>query len=293
MNTSTPGIFNIGNTNQNNFNQNNFNPHQMNQPPSLTYNGDPNLQPFVLNGPKSGTSILALKNMAKNKQHQSNQSNQSNQYNPINQPNQFNQSNQPNQLNQPNQPNQLNQPNQPNQPNQINQINQLNNHNSLQHQKKYSDNILNDDHIEIYNDLSSLIDSDDSELNNIKYLVKDINKGLVDYEPSKIILSDSSEEDIENKINELNELNETKINGTKKNIKQSNIFGYFKEVCLILFLYLLISQPFIKKGITSIISPNILINKSESYTFVGQCILGLILSITFIFFKFALFFENK
>ena len=237
----------------------------------------PNLQPFTVTGPKSGTSILALKNK---QQHQSMEQQQPMQQQ-LMQPMQQQQQMQQQQMQQQQmQQQQMQQPIQPMyQQQQIQQSMQpMYQQQQIQQHKKYKSDTSSigsiDDmkalKMELYNDLSSIIDSDDSELNNIKHLVKDINKGLVDYEPSKIVLSDSSDDDTEIEDNK-----KTKIETKTETNNQKN---YLKQICVIFFLYLLLSQSFIKKALGSMTS-HILLVKSENYTFVGQIVTGLILAI--------------
>ena len=274
-----------------------------NNPNNLNNLGNKQLIPFVITGPTCGTSIASLK------QKQLNQTQQMQQQIPPQMQQQIPpqmqqqmppqmQQQMPPQMQQqmqqqmpqqmpPQMQQQMQQQMQPQMQQQMQQQMppQMQQQNDKQYFVNKKNDKMDDSMNDYYSDLSSLImDSDDSELNNIKFLVKDINKGLVDYEPSKVMLSDSSDDDTE-KDNIKESIRENKKNQEKKNTTNNTLANYFKETILILFLYILLSQSFIKKGLAKMISHDILINQSGDYTYFGLTLNGIILSTMILFFK--------
>lgn len=113
---------------------------------------------------------------------------------------------------------------------------------------------------------------------NIKHLVKDLNKSLDGYGPSKktSILTDDSENDTDEEEN-------PKIK--KKNQSYgSYIPTLLKEPLLLLIIYIIMSQSFVKKAITTYI-PQLENNLDGSKTFLGIVMYGTILAVLFTLFK--------
>jgi len=113
---------------------------------------------------------------------------------------------------------------------------------------------------------------------NIKHLVKDLNKSLDGYGPSKktSTMTDESENDTDEEDN-------PKIK--KKNQSYgSYIPTLLKEPLLLLIIYIIMSQSFVKKAITTYI-PQLENNLDGSKTFLGVVMYGTILAVLFSLFK--------
>jgi hypothetical protein len=113
---------------------------------------------------------------------------------------------------------------------------------------------------------------------NIKHLVKDLNKSLDGYGPSKKSsrLTDDSENDTDEEDN-------PKIK--KKNQSYgSYIPTLLKEPLLLLIIYIIMSQSFVKKAITTYV-PQLENNLDGSKTFLGIVMYGAILAVLFTLFK--------
>lgn len=106
----------------------------------------------------------------------------------------------------------------------------------------------------------------------IQNLVNSINKKLDDYEPSKPTQqnTDSDEDFIEKNI--------------KKDYESQIVKRYFKEPLLIVVIYLILSQEFVRNNIGKYIT---YINPDENgnVSNIGFCIYGLILAVLVVFFK--------
>jgi hypothetical protein len=117
----------------------------------------------------------------------------------------------------------------------------------------------------------------DQERDKIKYLVKDINKSLDDYGPSKMKnTEDSDDDDYTEK--------EEDIKKNKKPEEYGYIMEYIKEPLLVIIIYVVLSQAFVRKSIANYIP---LINPREdgSVSFLAYVIYGTLLALVFMFFK--------
>ncbi len=113
------------------------------------------------------------------------------------------------------------------------------------------------------------------EQNKIHHLVRNINQSLDDYAPSKSQNTEDSEDDSTEKEN----------NNNKKNDNSgSYVPEILKEPLLIIIIYVILSQGFVRKGIGSYIS---YINPTQdgSVALIGYVIYGTILALLFMFFK--------
>jgi hypothetical protein len=124
------------------------------------------------------------------------------------------------------------------------------------------------------------------EMDKITYLVKDINKDLDNYGPSKTQLSENS--DVEDSDSESDSdvhiKNKKSINKNDDDNDDSNfILDIIKECGLLLFLYVLISQEFVRKGINTTI-PQI-VGENDTVHIIGYMVYGTILAFMFVFFK--------
>ena len=113
---------------------------------------------------------------------------------------------------------------------------------------------------------------------NMELLVKDLNRDLDDYAPSKI---DRDTDDLEG-----TETDKEKHRSTSKWYKKL-IPNFAKEVLLLIFVYILFSQGFIKKLIGNHIS-YVNQNTEGNVPFIGVVIYGSILAIFYIIFKIML-----
>jgi hypothetical protein len=113
---------------------------------------------------------------------------------------------------------------------------------------------------------------------NMELLVKDLNRDLDDYAPSKI---DRDTDDLEG--------TETDKEKHKSSLKwyKKLIPNFVKEILLLIFIYILFSQGFIKKLIGNHIS-YVNQNAEGNVPFIGVVIYGSILAIFYIIFKIML-----
>jgi len=115
---------------------------------------------------------------------------------------------------------------------------------------------------------------DREEQNKIHHLVRNINQSLDDYAPSKSQNTEDSEDDSTEKEENINQKSRT----------DSYIPDILKEPLLLIIIYVVLSQGFVRKGIGSYIS---YINPGQDgyVSFIGYVIYGTILAILFMFFK--------
>lgn len=127
-------------------------------------------------------------------------------------------------------------------------------------------------------------DRNNEEINKIRHLVKDINKHLDDYGPSK---SQFSDETIDENSDSDKEDSATETEYVKKSYKKktsSDIIGQsIKECVLLMVIYVLVSQDFIKKSVVTMI-PHVL-DEANNTTYIGHVTYGTMLAILFVFFK--------
>jgi len=109
----------------------------------------------------------------------------------------------------------------------------------------------------------------DIERDGIRHLVKDINRGLGDYGPSDIQNTDTEE---------------TVDNDDEPKKSDFTLFGLIKEPLIILLLYLLISQNFVKNGLGAYIT-QVLPRHDGSTSFLGHLICGIIIASLFVLSK--------
>jgi hypothetical protein len=113
----------------------------------------------------------------------------------------------------------------------------------------------------------------EQDKDDIRTLVKDINRSLDDYEPSK---SNSDEDEIETELDEPEE---------NKNIKNNNLVPQFvKEGILITIIYVILSQEFVRTTVGKFVS---YINPDETgkVHITGYISYGALLAILYLFFK--------
>ena len=112
---------------------------------------------------------------------------------------------------------------------------------------------------------------DNYDRNKIRFLVNNLNRSLEDFEPSKY--NDSEDSEIET---------ETESKHEKKS--RSILMYYLKEPLLLILIYVIMSQGFVKKSIGNYIS---YVNPSDSgyISLIGYLIYGTILTILFLFFR--------
>ena len=117
----------------------------------------------------------------------------------------------------------------------------------------------------------------------IKNLVNDINKSLDDYIPSASIYSDTDQDDYNQDINQNKEYD----NEEGSCMDDSSVPIFIKEFIIIILIYVVLSQGFVRKNIGKYITK---INPDENGTIpiVGYIIYGAILALAFIFFKMIL-----
>lgn len=111
----------------------------------------------------------------------------------------------------------------------------------------------------------------DVERDGIRYLVKDINRGLGDYVPSDIQNTDT-DETIDNDDEPINKKSDF------------TLFGLVKEPLIIILLYLLISQNFVRNSL-GVYIPYVLPRQDGSLSFIGHLICGIIMASLFILSK--------
>jgi hypothetical protein len=111
----------------------------------------------------------------------------------------------------------------------------------------------------------------DVERDGIRYLVKDINRGLGDYVPSDVQNTDTDE---------------TVDNEDEPISKKSDftLFGLVKEPLVIILLYLIISQNFVRNSLGAYI-PYVLPRNDGSLSFIGHLICGMIIASLFMLSK--------
>ncbi len=128
--------------------------------------------------------------------------------------------------------------------------------------------------IEQYKNESKKITDTDVDRDDIKNLVKDINRSLEDFDGSKSESDESETDDIEN-IEENKPVN-------------SYIPEFVKEGLLIIIIYVLLSQEFVRNNIGKFIT---YINPDDTgkIYIIGYISYGTILAILFLFFKKVLF----
>jgi len=126
----------------------------------------------------------------------------------------------------------------------------------------------------------------DQERDKIKHLVKDINKSLDDYGPSKMRNTEDSDDESDNNNNatEKEHYNDKNEMDNNKKIDDKSILDHLKEPLLLVIIYVILSQNFVRRTIGNYIS---YINPKEdgNVPFVGYILYGVILTVAFVFFK--------
>jgi hypothetical protein len=123
--------------------------------------------------------------------------------------------------------------------------------------------------VKSHNNESESVKTNNEERKKIKVLVKDINKSLDSYSPSRSNLSDSEDESVSD----------------DGDVKKENInLVRLKESIILICIYIFISQHFINRTIGKYIS---YINPREdgSVSIVGYLIYGVFISMLFMFFR--------
>jgi len=111
-------------------------------------------------------------------------------------------------------------------------------------------------------------DTEIAERDNIRHLVNDLNRSLGDYAPS-----DAQNTDTEETVDTDEE--------PKQNKKSDfSLFCLVKDQIIIILLYILISQNFVKNGLGTYI-PQILPKQDCSTSFVGTIICGVLLALLY------------
>jgi len=204
---------------------------------NMPYNTMPPIMPqtmpnMVISGPKDGTSIESLA------QHQNNQS----------QPMNIHPSQQSSGLND-------------------SQISTIMNPNVAKQHKQFNDNKVVHN-VDKNNNTGTETSNEFTQ--NIKHLVKDINRSLDDYIPSKSSDTDSD--------------NESEISFSDNFHTTNYLKEFVKEPLLLLFIYIILSQTFVRKSIGHYIP---LINSGPDGSKGILCILiyGTILTVLYTFFK--------
>lgn len=127
-------------------------------------------------------------------------------------------------------------------------------------------------------------DQDDDDVNpathHIRHLVKDINRSLDDYVPSKKLLN--TEENEEETESDKSREKKDKDDDIEKFLNPS--FALLKECLLLLIIYIILSQSFVKKTVGKYIS-YINSNSDGSHSIIGIIIYGTILALIFILFR--------
>ena len=118
-------------------------------------------------------------------------------------------------------------------------------------------------------------DGNREEQNKIHHLVKNINQSLDDYAPSKSQNTEDSEDDSTEKEEDIN---------SKIKSSDSYIPEILKEPLLIIIIYVIMSQGFVRKSIGSYIS-YINPNQDGYVSLIGYITYGTILALLFMFFK--------
>jgi hypothetical protein len=139
-------------------------------------------------------------------------------------------------------------------------LNKMPTNNSVQHKR---------------NQKSPESDNNREEQNKIHHLVKNINQSLDDYAPSKSQNTEDSDDD----STEKEEYTNSKIKSSDSYVPE-----ILKEPLLLIIIYVVMSQGFVRKGIGSYIS---YINPSQDgyVSLIGYVIYGTILALLFMFFK--------
>jgi len=126
----------------------------------------------------------------------------------------------------------------------------------------------------------------DQERDKIKHLVKDINKSLDDYGPSKMRNTEDSddESDNNNDATEKEQDNDKEEMDNSKKIDDKSILDHLKEPLLLIIIYVILSQNFVRRTIGNYVS---YINPREdgNVPLVGYILYGVILAVAFVFFK--------
>ena len=115
---------------------------------------------------------------------------------------------------------------------------------------------------------------------HIRHLVKDINRSLDDYVPSKKLLN--TEENEEETESDKSREKKDKDDDIEKILNPS--FALLKECLLLLIIYIILSQSFVKKSVGKYIS-YINSNSDGSHSIIGIIIYGTILTLLFILFR--------
>jgi hypothetical protein len=117
------------------------------------------------------------------------------------------------------------------------------------------------------------------EKNKIHHLVKDINRHLDDYGPST--LSHDSDES----CYELDDGTDREQSSDIKNKNVNTYIPYFlKDPIIIIIVYVIISQPFVKKTLSNYIT-HLHVKSDGSNNIIGQLIYGTILAFLFLLIK--------
>ena len=119
----------------------------------------------------------------------------------------------------------------------------------------------------------------------VRHLVKDINRGLNEYDvPSTHYTDDSdSYNETDDSVRE-NEFDESRGKFGKYHEKNSYVPDILKDPIICIIIYVVISQSFVQRALGNYIS-HVVPRADGTVSFVGQLILGTILGILFVFFK--------
>lgn len=119
-----------------------------------------------------------------------------------------------------------------------------------------------------------------SDKDEIRKLARNINKSLDDFEPSK---AHTDDEDIVEKYND--EKDDEKNDTNDKNNEDYSILSIGKEMILIIIIYVILSQGFVRRSIANYV-PQLNPNTDGVIPFTGYVIYGSLLAILFVFFRY-------
>lgn len=252
------------NNNMNNMNDmNNMNNvNNMNNNRQLNLNALTN--PLVITGPTQGTSIASIKGVDPRQSQSHSQSHSQSQLDNRRDNRQYHPNNK-----------QIN----------YSQENPQMNNRSRQHNTQHPvahDNMSHDSYASS-GSVNSADVKNNEEIGKIKHLFEDINKHLDDFGPSKSQFSDESIDENSDSDIEASESSDKPTKTKQKETSSDIILISFKECVMIIILYILMSQDFIKKSVVSAI-PQAL-DTSGNITYIGQITFGSMIAFCFIFFR--------
>lgn len=147
--------------------------------------------------------------------------------------------------------------------------------------QKQSDYSIQQKQFKKQNDEKQVFSNSDQERDKIKHLVKDINKSLDDYGPSKMRNSDESYDVTDNDNDNNNDNENESENREMFDDKYEKIFpDYLTELLLIVIIYVILSQNFVRKIIGNYIS-YINPEKNGTVPLIGYIIYGTIIAVMF------------